>query len=653
MSSDDLFVYLGVPIYKRMSTPLWIPSQEYTESSSLYAFQKYIESKFKLQFLNYQEFHLWSINHLEDFWASILDYFQVSYSGNYRKILDGNTAENFIGAKWFEGIKLSYAEHIFKSYQEEGIAVKFQSEYEYYQEVTWEELQERVSKIQQYLLEKSIQKGDRVVGVLNNRVETIAIFLAVNSLGAIWSCCSPDFGDKAIIERFEQIEPKILFIETEYQYNDRKFSKKETLDMLVSRLITLQEVVNLNDSVWNTVLDKYVPKDIEFVRVTFSHPIWILYSSGTTGKPKAITHSTGGNLLEHYKALALHQNVQAGENFLWYSTTGWMMWNYALSSLLCGARLCLFDGIINHKNHQTFWNFIKEAQVHHLGAGAVYFTSIQHLDIKDYEPKVIGSTGSPLPYSTFEALQTKFPDVHIISLSGGTDVCSAFLSGNSMLPVYTGQLQCKTLGADIVAYNEEGIGVMDEVGELIIKQPMPSMPIYFWNDVRNEKYRESYFEKFPNVWAHGDWIKITREEGILIYGRSDATLNRGGVRIGTAEIYNAVNELCEVQDSLVITTDEKDGSSKMLLFVQFEDNLKLNDEIETKIKSNLRKQYSPRHVPDSIFQVKDIPYTSSGKKLEIPVKKIFSGVSLEKAVSKDIMRNPECLEEYYDLYAKS
>src|SRR5690606_30546627 len=331
---------------------------------------------------------------------------------------------------------------------------------------------------------------------------------------------------------------------------------------------------------------------------------------------------------------------------------GWMMWNYALSSLLCGGTLCIFDGIINHNNNQTFWDFIKQAHVDHLGAGAVYFTSIEDLDIQNYEPKVVGSTGSPLATSTLVAFQAKFPKARIISLSGGTEVCSAFLSGNSLLPVYAGQLQCKTLGADIAAYNEQGEEIIDEVGELIIKQPMPSMPLYFWNDSNNEKYKESYFDKFPNVWAHGDWIKINSDEGILIYGRSDATLNRGGVRIGTAEIYNAVNDLEEVKDSLVVTTDESDGSSKMLLFVQLIDDLELNYELQTKLKSNLRKQYSPRHVPDVIFQVKDIPYTLSGKKLEIPVKKIFSGVSIEKAVSKDIMRNPESLEEYYSLYSK-
>lgn len=636
-----------------MSISLWTPSQDYVESSVLFAFKNFVESKYELQFADYHDFHQWSINNIADLWESILLFFDISYTGNYSKVLDWDAnSKNFIDAKWFDGIELSYSEHIFKYYEEDSIALKFQSEYEDYEEITWKELHCKVSKIQQYLLDKGIKKGDRIVGVLNNRVETIAIFLAVNSLGAVWSCCSPDFGDKALVERFEQIEPKLLFIETEYQYNNKKFFKKGTLDMLVSKLITLQEVVNVNDSVWKVELDNYKSKELMFTRVPFSHPIWILYSSGTTGKPKAITHSTGGNLLEHYKALSLHQNVQAGENFLWYSTTGWMMWNYALSSLLCGGTLCIFDGIINHNNNQTFWDFIKQAHVDHLGAGAVYFTSIEDLDIKNYEPKVVGSTGSPLPASTFEALQAKFPNAHIISLSGGTDVCSAFLSGNSLLPVYAGQLQCKALGADIAAYNEQGEEIIDEVGELIIKQPMPSMPLYFWNDSNNEKYKESYFDKFPNVWAHGDWIKINSDEGILIYGRSDATLNRGGVRIGTAEIYNAVNDLEEVKDSLVVTTDESDGSSKMLLFVQLIDDLELNYELQTKLKSNLRKQYSPRHVPDVIFQVKDIPYTLSGKKLEIPVKKIFSGVSIEKEVSKDIMRNPESLEEYYSLYSK-
>ena len=630
---------------------LWTPSKQYAESSTLYAFQKFVEQRYSVHFADYQGFHAWSIEHIESFWEAILHFFNISYSGTYNKVLSWNANEkDFIGVRWFEGIELSYAEHIFKSFDANSIAIKFCSEYEAYKEITWQELESKVSRIQQFLMDRGIRKGDRVVGVLNNRIDTVAIFLAVNSLGAIWSCCSPDFGDRALAERFEQIEPKLLFIETSYQYNDKIFSKRDTLEMLKNSLKTLQEVVDLNDSMWNSSIENYTLQPLTFVRVPFAHPIWILYSSGTTGKPKAITHSTGGNLLEHYKALAIHQNVQKGENFIWYTTTGWMMWNYALSSLLCGATLCMFDGIINHNGHRTFWDFLKRAKVHHLGAGAVYFTSIEHLEIKDYQPKVIGSTGSPLPASTFEALQAKFPDVHIISLSGGTDVCSAFLSGNSMLPVFAGQLQCKTLGADIAAYNEEGHSVENEVGELVIRKPMPSMPVYFWNDEENKKYRESYFDKFPHVWAHGDWIKIITGEGIIIYGRSDATLNRGGVRIGTAEIYNGVHSLKEVKDALVITVDKVDGSSKMVLFVQLEKDVLLDEKLTVQIKNTLRTQYSPRHVPDLIFQVHDIPYTLSGKKLELPVKKIFSGKSLESSVSRDIMRNPDSIAEYFKIY---
>src|SRR5690606_562073 len=346
--------------------------------------------------------------------------------------------------------------------------------------------------------------GDRVVGILNNTVETAAIFFAVNSLGAIWSCCSPDFGDKSITERFTQIEPKLLVIEQDYQYNGKLFSKGGTLTHIQQHIPSLQTTVTVYEESWQAIFTHYVPKELTFLRVPFSHPIWILYSSGTTGKPKAITHSTGGNLLEHYKALAIQQNVQKGENFLWYSTTGWMMWNYALSSLLCDATLCMFNGAIHYNAHRAFWQFLKQANVHHLGGGAAYFSAIHDLEIENYQPKVIGSTGSPLSVSTFENLQKKFPDVHIISLSGGTDVCSAFLSGCAYLPVYAGEIQCRTLGSDIVAVNDHGEEVYNEVGELVIKKPMPSMPIYFWGDRDNEKYRDSYFSERRGVWSHGD-----------------------------------------------------------------------------------------------------------------------------------------------------
>lgn len=634
-----------------MSTPLWIPSQEYILDSNLYQFKRYVEKKKQQPFSTYQELYHWSKEELEDFWECILHYFDIDYSGTYSRVLEWDKgATDFIGAKWFEGISLNYAEHVFKQANPNQAALKFASETEKYRMVSWKELSDQVSAIQQFLIGKGVGKGDRVVGVLNNTADTVAIFLAVNSLGAIWSCCSPDFGDRSIVERFTQIAPKVLFIETAYQYNNKLFSKRETLQLLTAEIKTLKTVINLSAPDWAAIFSTYQPKDITFTSVPFSHPLWILYSSGTTGNPKAITHSTGGNILELYKALALHQNVKKGDNFLWYTTTGWMMWNYALSSLLCGATLCLYDGAINHEKHHTFWAFLKKAKVDHLGAGAAYFTSLHDFTVRDYAPRVIGSTGSPLPASTFENLQQKFPDTHIISLSGGTDVCSAFLSGNAMLPVYAGQLQCRTLGSAIEAFSDDGKPVYDEVGELVIQKPMPSMPLYFWNDADNSKYKESYFDKFPRVWSHGDWIKISKDEGIVIFGRSDATLNHGGVRIGTAEIYNALNGVAEVKDSLVISLDHENGSSEMLLFVQLAHDIPLDDTLQSKIKTELRSAYSPRHIPDIIYQVSDIPYTLSGKKLELPIKKLFSGKPLEKAVSKDVLRNPECLGEYVRLF---
>jgi len=634
-----------------MMKPLWIPTEDYIKSSHLFDYKCFVNETYVSSHETYAQLHKWSVDHLDDFWYSILQYFKISYSGSLESVLNWNEKEaDFTQTKWFEGISLSYAEHIFKSTTTDRPAIKYTNEKEAYREVSWLELSEMVSKIQQFLIDKGLQKGDRVAAVLNNTVETVAIFLAVNAIGAIWSCCSPDFGDVSILDRFAQIEPKVLFIDTAYQYNNKLFSKQDTLHLLMQGLPSLTTVVELFSAPWEQIFNDYKAKIVTFERVPFSHPIWILYSSGTTGKPKAITHSTGGNLLEHFKALALHQNVKSGENFLWYTTTGWMMWNYALSALLCGATLCIFDGIINHNAHQTFWNFLKLAKVDHLGAGAVYFTAINNLKIENYAPKVIGSTGSPLPAATFENLQQKFPDVHIISLSGGTDVCSAFLSGSTLLPVYAGTLQCRTLGAAIAAYNDAGVPVYQELGELVIEKPMPSMPIFFWKDTDRVKYKESYFQKFPAVWSHGDWISIHDNESVTIFGRSDATLNRAGVRIGTAEIYNAVNSLPQIVDSLVITKDYSDGTSQMLLFVKLTAGNKLSEDMMQSIKTSLRKQYSPRHVPDYVFAVDDIPYTLSGKKLELPIKKLFAGTALELVVSKDIMRNPEALDGFREIF---
>ncbi len=633
-----------------MEEALWTPEESYISDSGIFAYQAYLSKAYNLSFTSYQSLHDWSIAHPDIFWESILKYFDVSYSGSYTDVFSWDkNAGDFTDVKWFPGMRLSYAAQLFKNRPADGIAVYYQDEQNNDQSVTWSTLEKRVAALQQYLRAQGVQRGDRVVGVLSNNIAAIEIFLAVNTLGAVWSCCSPDFGDKSIVERFNVIAPKLLFIESEYQYNGKRFDKQETLQVIKKEVNSLSNVITVGGPDWTSIFDNYSKQPLTFVEVPFDHPIWILYSSGTTGTPKAITHRTGGMLLEHLKALVLHQNVKEGERFLWYTTTGWMMWNYALSSLLCGASLCLFDGAIQHNNHQTFWNFVKRVKVDHLGAGAAYYSSIHSLEIADFQPKVVGSTGSPLPAATFKKLQQKFPETQIISLSGGTDVCSAFLSGCAYLPVYAGEIQCITLGSDIVAINDEGVEVIDEVGELLIKQPMPSMPVFFWNDTENEKYKASYFSAYPGRWSHGDWITIASHGGVTMHGRSDATLNRAGVRIGTAEIYNAVQQLESVRDSLVITQDQTDGSAKMILFLQLKDAGTLAN-VQPKLIATLRRDYTARHVPDLFFEVPDIPYTRSGKKLEIPVKKIFSGKALSDAVSKDVVRNPDSLLAFSQIY---
>ncbi len=632
-----------------MGKLLWSPTEEQQSQSEINQYKQYVEKEYNLSFDSYHELWAWSTTELTNFWKSIAAYFNLEFHSDFTNIFEPSAdSTSFIGTKWFDGATLNYAEHVFRKATDKRPALIFQSEQQTIREVSWAELESMVLKLQVYLNEIGVQSGDRVAGVLINSIESVALFLAVNSIGAVWSCCSPDFGEASIQDRFEQIEPKVLFANASYYYNGRLFEKAESIRQLSGQLPSLLACIFIEDHVWEGIMAKDIAQvTLQFTAMSFDAPIWILYSSGTTGKPKAITHGVGGMLLEHMKALGLHQNVQEGDRFMWYSTTGWMMWNYAVSALLMGNTLCIYDGATNYPDKLSLWKFANESRVDHFGVGAAYLISCQDQDLKSlaYKPKTIGSTGSPLPPDVFEWLNVQFPRSQIISLSGGTDVCSAFLSGCTLLDVYAGEIQCRTLGAKIEAFDVNGHPLYDEVGELVILAPMPCMPIYFWHDGANKKYHDSYFEKYPGIWNHGDWIKLTKHDGIIMYGRSDATLNRGGVRIGTAEIYNVLNKTEGVLDSLVICVDHENGLSDMLLFVQLDDVL-LNDELKGEIKRALRQQYSPRHVPDDIFQVAAIPYTLSGKKLELPIKKIFSGVPIEKAVSIDVMRNPESLEDF-------
>jgi acetoacetyl-CoA synthetase len=637
--------------------PIWKPGRKLIDQSNLKKYMDWLFVKKGLYFRSYNDLWDWSVTDLEDFWESIWQYFNVKSYDIYLEVLI-RPQRGMIGTKWFTRSRLNYAEHIFRNKTKEHPAILFQSERQKLTEVSWETLEKEVSAVAAWLRQRGVGPGDRVAAVLPNIPQSIVAFLATNAVGAIWSSCSPDFGLAGIVDRFQQIEPKVLFVTDGYFYNGKTYDSTTTNQELALRLPSVKDMVLIANidpdgkiprtTAWQDIL--HLPNyGLDFESVPFDHPIWILYSSGTTAKPKAITHSVGGCLLEHMKALVLHQNVKSGDRYFWYSTTGWMMWNYALGSLLCGASLVLYDGAPSFPSTQVLWTLAEEAKITHFGAGAAYYIASMRSGLSVPSERLnhletIGSTGSPLTAEAYEWIYKKVrKDVWLISLSGGTDVCSAFVGGCPILPVYAGEIQCRMLGAKVEAYNESAQPVLNELGEMVITQPMPSMPVYFWNDLENERYEASYFQSFPEKWRHGDWIKITDRGSVIIYGRSDATLNRGGVRIGTAEIYSAVESIPEVQDSLAVYLEKSDGSGTISLFVVLIKNETLTDELKDRIKMELRTQYSPRHVPDTIEQVGDIPYTISGKKMETPVKRILMGEDPAKCVNRDTMRNPESL----------
>ena len=625
------------------------------KDSNLFRFLYFVNSKYGLELKNYSELHKWSIENLEDFWMGIVLFFEVTFSSKPSKICDSKIP--FYNTSWFTNSTLSYASHLIRYARPKSTAIIYTDELGEKVKISWSTLISKVIDIKKQLIKAKVEKGDVVVGYLLNHPDTIASFIAVNSLGAIWSCCSPDFGIDSIVDRFIQLNPKVLIAHTKYSYNGKNFDQTKKIKELTKRLLSIKECLlfsnELDDWDFNT---KNIP-NINPISVSFNHPIWVLFSSGTTGKPKAITHSTGGILIEQYKALGLHQNVIEGDKFFWNTTSGWMMWNYALGSFLCGGVLCIYDGAANYPDLGAQWRFAKEVKINHFGNGAPLYIQCMKENIKDVNElclknlKTIGSTGSPLSKDAFLWLQSKLPNTQIISLSGGTDVCSAFIGGNVMLPVYAGYLQCKMLGAAIESIDINGNSVENKTGELVITKPMPSMPIFFWGDKNFIRYHESYFSNNRNVWTHGDWIYIDPKKGIIMQGRSDATLNRNGIRIGTAEIYMALDKLNNIRDSLIIELPLEDNSeSQLILFVVV--SSVLNDDLKNEIKQQLKENCSPRHIPNNIIAVNEIPYTISGKKMEIPVKKLFSGMKTEDIVAPGAMRNPESLNEFVEIHRK-
>lgn len=630
------------------------------EQSNLKKYMDWLFVKKGLYFRSYHDLWEWSVTDLEDFWESLWNYFNIKSHDLYLEVLQ-RPLNGFIGTRWFTRSKLNYAEHIFRNKTKERPAIIFQSEKSELVEISWETLETQVAAVSTWLKQRGVKPGDRVAAVLPNIPEAVVAFLAANAVGAVWSSCSPDFGKPAITERFSQIEPKVLFTVDGYVYNGKTYDITSFAGELSAALPSVADTVLIQNifsesrperfTAWDDILH-FENFGIDFEPVPFDHPIWILYSSGTTAKPKAITHSVGGCLIEHMKALMLHQNVKPGDRYFWYSTTGWMMWNYALSSLLCGATLVMYDGAPAYPSSQVLWSLAEKARITHFGSGAAFFIASMKNGVSITSERLshletIGSTGSPLPPEAFEWIYKHVKkDVWLISLSGGTDVCSAFVGGCPILPVYAGEIQCRMLGARIEAFDEDGKPVLNELGEMVITQPMPSMPIYFWNDEHDEKYFSSYFEMYSHVWRHGDWIMITDRKSVIIYGRSDATLNRGGVRIGTAEIYRAVESIPEVKDSLAVYLEKSNGEGTISLFVVLSKDKELTEDLKKRIRETLRTQYSPRHVPDTIEQVEDIPYTINGKKMEAPMKRILMGQDPAKCINVDTMRNPESLKAF-------
>ncbi|WP_047983063.1 acetoacetate--CoA ligase [Ornithinibacillus californiensis] len=648
---------------------LWTPDNDRIEQANISTYMQWLKDNKGLSLEDYSSLWEWSVDDVEAFWESIWEYFEIQSTGDYHNVL---SSYQMPGARWFEGTKVNYTEHIFKNYKKDKTAIIHTSEVRTKNnEVTWEKLYQDTAALQQTLKDLGVQKGDRVVAYIPNIYESLVALFATASLGAIWSSASPDFGKQSVIDRFKQIEPKVMITVDGYRYGGKEFDRMEVVKEIQAELTTLEATIAipyLNPDeeftgikavhLWeDAVINKN--QELTYERVDFNDPLWILFSSGTTGKPKPIVHSQGGILLEHLKALTFHTDLHEDDRFFWFTTTGWMMWNYLVSGLLTGSTIILYDGNPAYPDKKMLWKFVEETKMTIFGTSASYITACMKDDFspgKEFDLshlKSISSTGSPLPPEGFRWCYDHVKaDLSIASISGGTDVCTAFILGVPILPVYAGELQCRGLGAKIESFNEHSEPVMDEVGELVLTKPFPAMPIYFWNDEDGSRMHDSYFDMYPGIWRHGDYIKITERGTCVIYGRSDATINRGGIRIGTSEIYRAVDQVKEIADSLIVDIPLENGDSFVPLFVIMNEGQELNEDIIRAVKQQIRTQCSPRHVPTEIIPVQELPKTLNGKKLEIPVKKILMGQPIEKVANKGSLSNPESLY-YFEQLAKA
>ncbi|HET7121267.1 MAG TPA: acetoacetate--CoA ligase [Solirubrobacterales bacterium] len=648
---------------------LWEPSPEAIERSRLTEFMRWLEAERGLSFSGYHELWQWSVDDLEGFWSAIWEFFGVQADGEPRPVL---ASREMPGARWFPNARLNYAEHVFAGKDDAEVAILHASELRDLGEITWGELRRRVAAAAAGLRELGVEKGDRVVAYVPNTPEAVVGFLAAASIGAVWSSCSPDFGAASVVDRFAQIEPKVLFAVDGYRYGGKDFDRRETVAALQAAMPTLERTVvipyldpdpdlgELRPALrWDELLASGEGAELGFERVPFDHPLWVLYSSGTTGLPKAIVQGQGGILLEHLKKLNLHVDAHPGDRLFWFTTTGWMMWNFIVSGLLTRAAIVLYDGNPGYPDLNCLWDLAERARMTMFGTSAAYIAACMKAGVEPGAGRdlgaltAVGSTGSPLSPEGFDWIYEHVgAGTWLFSTSGGTDLCTAFVGGVSTLPVYRGELQARALGAAVEAWDEEGRSLVGEVGELVVTEPMPSMPVRFWGDEDGSRYRGSYFEMFPGVWRHGDWIEITERGTAVIYGRSDSTINRGGIRMGTSEIYRAVLSLDEIVDALVVDIAKPGTDGWMPLFVVLRADAELSRELIKEIARRVREQCSPRHVPDEVFQIAEVPRTLSGKALEVPVKRILMGTAPEKAVSRDSLGNPAALDYFIEMASR-
>jgi acetoacetyl-CoA synthetase len=647
---------------------LWSASKERIAASNIQRYLNWLAANKNLHFTEYADLWQWSVSELEAFWASIWEFAQVASRTPYTKVL-GTTTQP--GTQWFPGATLNYVDQVVQAARSKApgaCAIRHGHENGSIVDVSWESLLASVGALAAHLRRIGIKPGDRVVAILPNAPEAVISLLACASVGAVWSSCAPEMGASAVLDRFSQIAPRVMIAVDGYEYGGRVFERREALSEFVAKLPSIEQVIVISKVrpelgaqgicatavTWEAALAQ--PAALDPIALPFDHPLWIVYSSGTTGLPKGIVHGHGGIVVEHLKAMLLHHEATPESNYCWLSATGWIVWNIHVSSLLVGSTMVIFEGRPDYPDASAIWKFLEKAQVNVFGCGAAFYTNAMKSGVIPNQVanltalKGLGSTGSPLPDEAYDWIyQNINADTWLAPASGGTDFASGFVGGNLLLPVRRGEMQCSFLGAGIYAFDPQGKPLVNEVGELVCTTPLPSMPIYFWNDPEGKRLHDAYYDMYPGIWRHGDWIEISERGSCIIYGRSDSTINRHGIRMGTSEIYRVVEDVPEVIDSMVVDLEYLGRESYMPLFVVLREGLTLNDAVRAKIVAAIKQGLSARYLPNDMFEVPAIPRTLTGKKMEIPIRRLLLGEPAAKIANRDAMANPSSLEWYFEL----